>query len=171
MWIDCGRGAGSRLALPLLEALGCEVTVVGEPPDGQFEHEPEPTAENLIELLPQIPAARADIGFFQDPDADRLAIADSTGHYLGEELTIALAADAVLNKSQGPVVINCSTSCLTVKIAEQHGSSCTLSAVGEANVVDEMLQRNAILGGEGNGGVIDPESALSEIHLLPWHLF
>ena len=66
----------------------------------------------------------------------------------------------MLKKSQGPVVINCSTSCLTVKIAEQHGSSCTLSAVGEANVVDEMLRRNAVLGGEGNGGVIDPRVGL-----------
>ena len=160
VWIDCGRGAGSRLARPLLEALGCEVTFVGEPPDGQFEHEPEPTADNLIDVLPQIPAAGADVGFFQDPDADRLAIADSAGHYLGEELTLALAADAVLKKSSGPVVINCSTSSLTVKIAEQHGSSCTLSAVGEANVVDEMLQRNAVLGGEGNGGVIDPRVGL-----------
>jgi len=160
VWIDCGRGAGSRLARPLLEALGCEVTFVGETPDGQFEHEPEPTADNLIDLLPQISAAGADIGFFQDPDADRLAIADGTGHYLGEELTLALAADAVLKKAPGPVVINCSTSSLTVKIAEQHGSSCTLSAVGEANVVDEMLKRNAVLGGEGNGGVIDPRVGL-----------
>ena len=160
VWIDCGHGAGSRLARPLLEALGCEVTVVGEPADGQFEHEPEPTAHNLIDWLPQIPAAGADIGFFQDPDADRLAIASHTGDYLGEELTLALAADAVLMKSPGPVVINCSTSHLTVHLAQRHGAPCTLSAVGEANVVDEMLKRNAVLGGEGNGGVIDPRVGL-----------
>jgi len=160
VWIDCCHGAGSRLARPLLESLGCEVTVVGEPPDGQFEHEPEPTAENLSDWLPQIPAAGADIGFFQDPDADRLAIASPTGKYLGEELTLALAADAVLTKSPGPVVINCSTSQLTAHLAKRHGSPCTLSAVGEANVVDEMLKRNAILGGEGNGGVIDPRVGL-----------
>lgn len=160
VWIDCGHGAGSRLARPLLEALGCEVTVVGEPPDGQFEHEPEPTADNLIDWLPQIPAAGADIGFFQDPDADRLAVASHDGVYLGEELTLALAADAVLMKSPGPVVINCSTSQLTAYLAKRHGSPCTLSAVGEANVVDEMLKRNAVLGGEGNGGVIDPRVGL-----------
>ena len=160
VWIDCGHGAGSRLARPLLEALGCEVTVAGEPPDGQFEHEPEPTADNLIGWLPRIPAAGADIGFFQDPDADRLAIASHAGGYLGEELTLALAADAVLMNSPGPIVINCSTSCITAHLAKQHGSQCILSAVGEANVVDEMLRSNAVLGGEGNGGVIDPRVGL-----------
>ena len=161
VWIDCGHGAGSRLARPLLEALGCEVTVAGEPPDGQFEHEPEPTADNLAWLVASIPAAGADIGFFQDPDADRLAIASHAGDYLGEELTLALAADAVLMNSPGPIVINCSTSCITAHLAKQHGTiRCILSAVGEANVVDEMLRSNAVLGGEGNGGVIDPRVGL-----------
>jgi phosphomannomutase len=160
VWIDCGHGAGSRLARPLLEALGCKVTMVGEPADGLFEHEPEPTAENLADWLPRIAAAGADIGFFQDPDADRLAIATGSGHYLGEELTLALAVDAVLAKTPGPVVTNCSTSGLTARLAQRHGVSCTLSAVGEANVVDEMLARQAVLGGEGNGGVIDPRVGL-----------
>lgn len=160
VWIDCGHGAGSRLARPLLEALGCKFTMVGEPADGQFEHEPEPTAENLADWLPRIPAAGGDIGFFQDPDADRLAIATGTGHYLGEELTLALAVDAVLAKTPGPVVTNCSTSGLAARLAQRHGVSCTLSAVGEANVVDEMLARQAVLGGEGNGGVIDPRVGL-----------
>lgn len=160
VWIDCGHGAGSRLARPLLEALGCKVTMVGEPADGQFEHEPEPTAENLADWLPRIAAAGADIGFFQDPDADRLAIATGSGHYLGEELTLALAVDAVLAKTPGPVVTNCSTSGLTARLAQRYGVSCTLSAVGEANVVDEMLARQAVLGGEGNGGVIDPRVGL-----------
>jgi len=160
VWLDAGHGAGSRLARPLLEALGCDYTLVGEPADGAFEHEPEPTAENLVDWLPQIAAAGADVGFFQDPDADRLAIATGAGRYLGEELTLGLAVDAVLAKTPGPVVTNCSTSALTSRLAERHGVACSFSAVGEANVVDEMLTRGAVLGGEGNGGVIDPRVGL-----------
>jgi phosphomannomutase len=160
VWIDCGHGAGSRVALPLLDALGCDVVVEGAEPDGRFEHEPEPTAENLAGLLPRIPAAGADIGFFQDPDADRLAIADATGRYLGEEATLALCVEAVLAKLPGPVVVNCSTSGMTAAIAARHGAACHVSAVGEANVVDAMLAKDAILGGEGNGGVIDPRVVL-----------
>ena len=160
VWIDCGHGAGSRVALPLLDALGCEVVAEGAEPDGRFAHEPEPTAENLAGLLPRIPAARADIGFFQDPDADRLAIADATGRYLGEEATLAVCVEAVLAKSPGPVVVNCSTSGMTAAIAARHGVACHVSAVGEANVVDAMLARGAVLGGEGNGGVIDPRVVL-----------
>jgi len=160
VWLDAGHGAGSRLARPLLEALGCDYTLVGEPADGAFEHEPEPTAANLADWLPQIAAASADIGFFQDPDADRLAIATGAGRYLGEELTLGLAVDAVLAKTPGPVVTNCSTSGLTSRLAARHGVPCSFSAVGEANVVDEMLTRSAVLGGEGNGGVIDPRVGL-----------
>ena len=160
VWIDCGHGAGSRVALPLLDALGCEVTTEGADPDGRFAHEPEPTAENLAGLLPRIPAAGADVGFFQDPDADRLAIADASGRYLGEEATLALCVEAVLAKTRGPVVVNCSTSGMTAAIVARHGAACHVSAVGEANVVDEMLATSAILGGEGNGGVIDPRVVL-----------
>jgi phosphomannomutase len=160
VWIDCGHGAGSRVALPLLETLGCEVIAVGAEPDGRFEHEPEPTAENLAGLLPQIAEAGADIGFFLDPDADRLAIADASGRYLGEEATLALCVDAVLAKTPGPVVVNCSTSGMTAAIAARFGVPCHVSAVGEANVVSAMLAHGAILGGEGNGGVIDPRVVL-----------
>lgn len=160
VWIDCGHGAGSRVALPLLEHLGCEVVAVGADPDGRFEHEPEPTAENLAALLPQIPAAGADIGFFQDPDADRLAIADAAGRYLGEEATLALCVAGVLARTPGPVVVNCSTSGMTAVIAARHDAACHVAAVGEANVVDTMLASGAVLGGEGNGGVIDPRVVL-----------
>jgi phosphomannomutase len=160
VWIDCGHGAGSRVALSLLDALGCDVIGEGIEADGQFEHEPEPTADNLAGLLPRIPAAAADIGFFLDPDADRLAIADATGRYLGEEATVALCAEAVLAKTPGTVVVNCSTSGMTAAIAARHGVACHVSAVGEANVVDAMLAAGAILGGEGNGGVIDPRVVL-----------
>lgn len=160
VWIDCGHGAGSRVAIPLLESLGCDVVAIGAEPDGQFEHEPEPTAENLAGLLPQIAEAGADIGFFLDPDADRLAIADASGRYLGEESTLALCVEAVLAKTPGPVVVNCSTSGMTAAIAARYGVACHVSAVGEANVVNGMLAQGAILGGEGNGGVIDPRVVL-----------
>ena len=160
VWLDSGHGAGSRAARPLLEHLGCEVVVEGGTPDGLFEHEPEPTAENLAGLLPKIAACGADVGFFQDPDADRLAIATAEGCYIGEEATLALAVEAVLAKHPGPVVVNCSTSGMTAAIAQRLGVPCHVSKVGEANVVDEMLARGAVLGGEGNGGVIDPRVVL-----------
>jgi len=160
VWLDAGHGAGSRVARPLLEHLGCDVVIEGGEPDGCFEHMPEPTADNLAEMLPRIRLARADIGFFQDPDADRLAIATADGRYIGEEATVALAVEAVLAKTPGPIVVNCSTSGMAAMIAAQHGEACHVSAVGEANVVDAMLAAGAILGGEGNGGVIDPRVVL-----------
>jgi hypothetical protein len=97
--------------------LGCKVVAEGGVPDGLFAHAPEPTAENLAGLLPQIVAAGADVGFFQDPDADRLAIATAAGRYIGEEATLALAVEAVLRKTPGPIVVNCSTSGMAAAIA------------------------------------------------------
>jgi len=160
VWLDAGHGAGSVVARPLLEHLGCEVVIEGQTPDGLFEHEPEPTAENLAAWLPRIAAADAHVGFFQDPDADRLAIATAAGRYVGEETTLALAVDAVLAETPGPIVVNCSTSGMSAAIAARHGVPCHVSKVGEANVVDEMLAHGAVLGGEGNGGVIDPRVVL-----------
>jgi phosphomannomutase len=165
VWLDSGHGAGSRVARPLMAHLGCEVVIEGGEPDGLFEHTPEPTADNLADMLPRIRLAQADIGFFQDPDADRLAIATAEGRYIGEEATLALAVEAVLAKAplakgSGPIVVNCSTSGMTAVIAARHGVPCQVSAVGEANVVDAMLACGAMLGGEGNGGVIDPRVVL-----------
>ena len=160
VWLDAGHGAGSRVARPLLEHLGCEVVVEGGEPDGLFEHTPEPTADNLADMLPRIRLEHADIGFFQDPDADRLAIATAEGRYIGEEATLGLAVQAVLAKTPGPIVVNCSTSGMAAMIAAKNGVPCHVSAVGEANVVDAMLASGAILGGEGNGGVIDPRVVL-----------
>jgi phosphomannomutase len=156
VWLDCGHGAGSRVSRPLLEHLGCEVVIEGGEPDGRFEHMPEPTAENLASWLPRIPQQHAHIGFFQDPDADRLAIATAEGRFIGEEATLALAVEAVLAKRPGPIVVNCSTSGMAAAIAARHGVPCHVSAVGEANVVEKMIETGAVLGGEGNGGVIDP---------------
>jgi phosphomannomutase len=158
--LDANHGSGSVLGRPLLERLGCLVTVIGGEPDGDFAHEPEPTAENLATVLKQITAADAQIGFCQDPDADRLAIIDEAGRYLGEEYTLAICVDHVLRSTPGPVVTNCSTSRMTEDLARKYGVPFFRSAVGEANVVDEMLRRGAVLGGEGNGGAIDPRVVL-----------
>ena len=160
VWLDSGHGAGSRVAVPLLEHLGCEMVIEGGEPDGLFEHLPEPTAENLAGMLPRIRQQHADIGFFQDPDADRLAIATADGRYIGEEATVALAVEGVLAKRPGPIVVNCSTSGMAAAIAARHGVACHISAVGEANVVEKMNDTAAVLGGEGNGGVIDPRVVL-----------
>jgi phosphomannomutase len=158
--LDATHGAGSLLGVRLLEALGCQTTVLGGAPDGRFEHPPEPTTENLASVAATALAAKAEVGFCQDPDADRLALIDETGRYVGEEYTLALCADHWLARHPGSVVLNCSSSRMTEDLAEKHGSPCFRSAVGEANVVDEMLRRGAVLGGEGNGGVIHPHVGL-----------
>ena len=103
-----------------------------------------------------MPAAGAQVGFCTDPDADRLALVDERGHYLGEEYTLALCVDHVLRHRPGPIVTNCSTSRMSQDLAAKYGVPFYRSAVGEANVVDAMIERDAALGGEGNGGVIDP---------------
>ncbi len=158
--LDANHGAGSVLGQPLLERLGCEVTLLGDKPDGQFAHPPEPTEENLATVLQQVTKVGADVGFCQDPDADRLALIDERGRYIGEEYTLAICADHVLRATPGPVVTNCSTSRMTEDLARKYRVPFYRSAVGEAHVVDEMLKRGAILGGEGNGGVIDPRVVL-----------
>ena len=173
--LDANRGAGGVLGRRLLEELGCDVTILGETPDGQFEHTPEPTEENLQPVLGKVREAGVDIGFCQDPDADRLAVIDASGRYLGEEYTVAMCLDHVLNtrekgsiatrnekgsiatRNTGTVVINCASSRMSQDIAEKYGVAIYRSAVGEANVVDRMKAKNAIFGGEGNGGPIDPK--------------
>jgi len=154
--LDCNAGAGSLLGQRLLAALGCEITLLGGQPTGRFEHPPEPTAENLAGVSKQVLAAKADIGFCQDPDADRLAIIDETGRYIGEECTLALCLDHVLRDQPGPVVTNCATSRMAADLAAKYGVPFHRSAVGEANVVEKMVAVEAVFGGEGNGGPIDP---------------
>lgn len=154
--LDANHGSGSVLGKKLLEELGCDVTILGETPDGLFAHPPEPTAENLQGVAKAITDAGADIGFCQDPDADRLALIDAAGRYVGEEYTPAVCIDHVLRSTPGPVVTNCSTSRMTQDLAEKYGVPFSHSAVGEANVVDKMREVGAVMGAEGNGGVIDP---------------
>ncbi|MFM9963626.1 MAG: phosphoglucosamine mutase [Planctomycetaceae bacterium] len=155
--LDCNHGSGGVATPQLLDALGCEVTVLGGTPDGRFEHVPEPIAANLTGLCDVVKQLGADVGFAQDPDADRLAIVDETGRYIGEELTLALCADFVLATRKGPFVVNGSTSRVTADIAAKHGCPFFRSHVGEANVVTKMNEVGAVFGGEGNGGVIDPQ--------------
>lgn len=155
--LDCNHGSGGVATPQLLAALGCEVTVLGGTPDGRFEHVPEPIAENLTGLCDAVKQLKADVGFAQDPDADRLAIVDETGRYIGEELTLALCADFVLETRKGPFVVNGSTSRVTADVAAKHGCPFFRSHVGEANVVTKMDEVGAVFGGEGNGGVIDPQ--------------
>jgi phosphomannomutase len=154
--LDCSHGAGAVHTPQLLEALGCEAIILGGVADGQFEHNPEPLEQNLLGLCEGVRTHRADVGFAQDPDADRLAIVDETGRYIGEELTLALCVDHVLAKHRGPVVVNGSTSRTTADIAAKHGCEFHRSYVGEANVVAKMKAVSAVIGGEGNGGLIEP---------------
>jgi phosphomannomutase len=154
--LDCNHGSGAVATPKLLEQLGCEVRVLGGAADGKFEHVPEPLKENLTGLCAAVRAHGADVGFAQDPDADRLAIVDERGEYIGEELTLGLCADFVLGQRPGPFVVNGSTSRLNADIAARHGCAFHRSYVGEAHVVARMQAAQAVLGGEGNGGVIEP---------------
>jgi phosphomannomutase len=154
--LDANHGAGSLLGQRLLDRLGCEVILLGTPADGRFAHTPEPTAENLVDVCRQVREAQVDAGFCQDPDADRLALIDETGRYLGEELTLAIAVEHVLSQQRGPIVTNCSTSRMSQDLAERFGVPFYRSRVGEANVTEMMIQQQAVFGGEGNGGPIDP---------------
>lgn len=153
--LDANHGAGGELGARLLKELGCDTTVIGAAADGRFQHGPEPTEANLADVAQRVRQAGVDVAFCQDPDADRLAIVDQQGQYVGEEYTLALAVDHVLRSRPGPVVTNCASSRMVQDLAEQYGVACHRAAVGEANVVDRMLVEGAVLGGEGNGGVID----------------
>jgi phosphomannomutase len=154
--LDACHGAGGRMGAELLRELGCHAIVLGGQPDGAYDHEPEPTENNLREFAAIVPAVGASVGFAQDPDADRLAIIDEAGRYIGEELTLALAALRRFDQARGPLVLNLSSSRVTEDLARRHGCPVLRTPVGEINVVECMISENALLGGEGNGGVIDP---------------
>jgi phosphomannomutase len=154
--LDSSHGAGGRIGAELLRRLHCDVIALGAVPDGLYDHPPEPTESNLAGFTAVVRATRADVGFAQDPDADRLALVDETGRYIGEELTIALAALHRLEQQPGPVAVNLSTTRLVDDVAAAHGGSVVRSPVGEYHVVRAMREAGAVLGGEGNGGVIDP---------------
>ncbi len=158
--LDSNHGAGGVLGVPLLESLGCEVVARGTIPNGLFDHPPEPLAENLAGICQAVRDSQADVGFCQDPDADRLAVIDSSGRYLGEEYTLAMCVDHRLKTRRGPIVTNCASSMMSRDLAVKYGVPFHYAAVGEANVVDAILEHEAVFGGEGNGGPIDPAVGL-----------
>jgi phosphomannomutase len=162
--IDSVNGSGSRIAPELLARLGCRVIPIYTREDQVFPRDPEPTADNVRETGAVVKAVGADLGFVQDPDADRLAIIDNTGRYIGEEYTLVLCAAARIaaaiasgaNARDVVACTNLSTSRMLEDVAAKHGATVVRTKVGEANVVDAMEQFSAVVGGEGNGGVIDP---------------
>ncbi len=157
--IDCCNGAGAVLAPWLLERLGCLPVLLNCVPDGRFAHHPEPLPENIAELCRAVVENKADVGFVQDADADRLAVVNEKGEPLGEEMTLVLAMKHVLSKKPGPVVINLSTSQAIDDIAAGYGVPVIRTRIGEINVVEAILslEEKPAVGGEGNGGVILPD--------------
>jgi phosphomannomutase len=159
--LACVRGAGGTSIPPLLEALGCRVSAIHLEPDGRFPRPPEPIPENLGELSRLVRDSGADVGMAVDPDVDRLALVDETGHPIGEDYTLAFAVRAVLGakgeyaKGQS-VVANLSTSLVVEDAARAHGARFFRAPVGEAHVARMIRDEAAVIGGEGNGGVILP---------------
>ncbi|GMU23906.1 MAG: phosphoglucosamine mutase [Phycisphaerae bacterium] len=156
--LDSVNGAGGPEGRMLLEELGCHLVHINGEPTGQFAHTPEPLAENLTGLCTAVREAGTHVGFAQDPDADRLAIVDEAGRYIGEEYTLALAGKYMFAVHPGPAAANLSTSRMIDDVAAAAGGPCRVhrSAVGEANVVAVMKTHGCTIGGEGNGGIIDP---------------
>jgi len=157
--LDSVNGAGCIVTPQLLQLMGCRVVALNGEPTGVFAHAPEPTADNLTGLCEAVRQQQADVGFAQDPDADRLAIVDETGTYIGEEYSLVLAAMFLMSRRAGSVAVNLSTSRMIDDLAAQHGRRVIRTPVGEANVAAAMLAENCILAGEGNGGVILPDVA------------
>lgn len=155
--LDTVNGAGGLIVPHLLEQFGCEVTLLNGEANGRFAHTPEPLPENLGELAEAVKKTGADVGFAVDPDVDRCAIVDNTGTPIGEEYTLALAIKLVLSQKMGRVAVNMSTSRAGEDIAKYYNCMFVRSKVGEINVAEKMLELEAIIGGEGNGGVILPE--------------
>lgn len=159
--IDCCNGACSLMTPRWLESLGCEVLAVNDDPTGVFPHEPEPKAETMAQLSAVVKAGRADIGFAQDADGERLGIVTESGERLSEETTLALASLIRLKETTGTIVTNISTTGAIDIIAERFGGSVVRTPVGQAYISEAMIEHAAMLGGEGSGGVTVPEVQLS----------
>ncbi len=154
--LDSCNGAGSLVGPKLIEALGAEVIRLNTTPDGSFPRPAEPLPENLGDLCRVVKEHQADIGFAQDMDADRLAIVSNEGEPIGEDYTLVLAVLYVLGRERGPVVANLSTTSAVIDVAKKFDCPVFLTKIGEVNVTDAMQQQRAVIGGEGNGGVIYP---------------
>lgn len=154
--LDSCNGAGSLVTPVLLDALGVDVVPIHVTPNGLFPRPAEPLPENLGALCEAVRANGCDVGFAQDMDADRLAVIDEQGRPIGEELTLVLATWFVLSRTPGPVVANLSTTAALDAVAHRFGCAVGRSKIGEANVTERMRADRAVIGGEGNGGVIYP---------------
>lgn len=156
--VDAVNSTGGIIMPMLLEALGCEVVEVNCDPTGHFAHNPEPLPAHLVELSEAVVREKCDLGISVDPDVDRLAFVCEDGSWFGEEYTLVAVADYILSKTPGNTVSNMSSTRALKIITEKHGGQHTASAVGEVNVVEAIKSHSAIIGGEGNGGVIYPAS-------------
>ena len=170
--IDCVNSVGG-LAIPaILKALGVKnIIELNCEPTGHFAHNPEPLPQNLTEISDLMREGKADVGFVVDPDVDRLAIICENGDMFGEEYTLVSVADYVLSKTPGNTVSNMSSTRALSDVTAKHGGSYSASAVGEVNVTTEMKRTNAVIGGEGNGGVIYPASHYGRDALVGIALF
>jgi phosphomannomutase len=174
--IDCVNSTGGIFIPALLKALGvANVLEIYCEPNGQFPHNPEPLPENLTEIAAQIKLQKADVGFVVDPDVDRLAIVSENGEMFGEEYTLVAVGDYIMKNIPGNSVSNLSSTRALRDVTEANGGKYFASAVGEVNVVNMMKAKNAVIGGEGNGGIIYPElhygrDALVGIALFLTHL-
>jgi phosphomannomutase len=155
--VDAVNSSGGVAIPKLLEALGAEAIPIHCEPTGDFQHNPEPLAQHLTDLSKAVVQHQADFGIAVDPDVDRLVFVDENGMLFGEEYTLVACADYVLSKKAGNTVSNLSSTRALAEVTENHGGSYLASAVGEAHVVAAMKKTNAIIGGEGNGGVIYPD--------------
>ena len=154
--VDCVNSTGAISIPPLLDALGCSYTLLNADVTGEFAHNPEPLEGHLQELMQKVRDEDADMGIAVDPDVDRLAFVSNDGSYFGEEYTLVAIADYVLANNPGNTVSNLSSTQALKDITLRHGQSYAASKVGEVHVVTLMKETNAIIGGEGNGGIIYP---------------
>jgi len=174
--IDCINSVGGLILPELLKSLGVEKVVgINTKPDGYFAHIPEPLPENLKDISEFVSDVKADLGFVVDPDVDRLAIVCEDGSMFGEEYTLVAVSDYILKHPPGSTVSNVSSTRALKDVSAKYGCSYFSSSVGEVNVVEEMKRVNAVIGGEGNGGVIYPalhygRDALVGIALFLTHL-
>jgi phosphomannomutase len=159
--VDCCNGACSRLMPRWLAELGCEILAINDDANGTFPHRPEPTPETMAQLSAIVKAGHADIGFAHDADGERLGIVTELGHALPEESTLALAARLRLEQSAGAIVTNVSTTGAIEQIATRYGGSVVRTQVGQTYISEAMLEHNAVLGGEGSGGVTVPQVHLT----------
>ena len=173
--VDAVNSVGGIVIPRLLRQMGVEVIEMNCTPNGEFAHTPEPIPENLTDIAARVPAEKADLGVVVDPDVDRLALVCEDGQMFGEEYTLVAVADYVLSHTPGDTVSNLSSSRALKDVTERHGGHYSAAAVGEVNVVTEMKRTHAVIGGEGNGGVIYPalhygRDALVGVALFLTHL-